>query len=180
MAMIPRLETKRLVLRPFSINDAQTVQRLAGDWVVAETMLNVPHPYEDGMAEDWISTHQLDFDEGKGVTFAIARRETDEVVGAISLRMEQFSRANMGYWIGKPYWSKGYCTEAVKAVFAFSFGELKLNKIYATYFPRNPASGRVMEKAGMHYEGYLRQHVYKAGVYEDLKLYAILRDEFGG
>lgn len=184
MKKIPSLKTERLLLRPFSPKDALDVQRLAGDSAVVETTLNIPHPYEDGMAESWISTHQPDFDEGKGVTFAITLRQTEEVMGAISLRIEPFSRASMGYWIGKPYWGNGYCTQAVKAVIAYGFDELKLNKIYATYLPRNPASGRVMEKAGMTYEGYLRQHVYKAdalgkdGVYEDLKLYAILRDEF--
>ncbi len=183
MVEIPRLESERLVLRPFSAKDAPVVQRLAGDPAVAETTLNIPHPYEDGMAESWISTHQPDFDAGKGVTFAITLRETDEVLGAISLRIEQFSRASMGYWIGKPYWGQGYCTEAAKAAIAYAFDDLGLNKIHATYLPRNPASGRVMEKAGMHYEGYLRQHVYKAealgkdGVYEDLKLYAVLRDD---
>jgi ribosomal-protein-alanine N-acetyltransferase len=184
MTQIPRLQTERLILRPFFPKDASVVQQLAGDPAVAETTLNIPHPYEDGMAEQWIRTHQPDFEAGKSVTFAITLRELDEVIGAISLRMEQFSRASMGYWIGQPYWGKGYCTEAAKAVIGYAFDDLRLNKVYATYLPRNPASGRVMEKAMMRYEGYLRQHVYKAdalgkdGVYEDLKLYAIVRDEY--
>lgn len=178
MAEIPRLETERLVLRPFSSKDAPDVQRLAGDVAVADTTLNIPHPYYDGRAEEWILTHQPDFDEGKGVTFAITLRETGEVIGAISLRIEnRFNRAGMGYWIGMPYWGKGYCTDAVKAVIAYGFDDLKLNKILASYLPRNPASGRVMEKASMSYEGHLRQHALKDGVYEDLILYAILRDD---
>lgn len=177
---IPNLKTERLVLRPFSLKDAPLVQQLAGDLAVAETTLNIPHPYGDGMAEQWIRTHQPDFEQGKSVTFAIALHETDAVIGAISLRIERFNRASMGYWIGTPYWGKGYCTEAAQAVIAYGFNELELNKIYATYLPRNPASGRVMEKAGMRYEGHLRQHVLKNGVYEDLKLYATLREDFEG
>jgi RimJ/RimL family protein N-acetyltransferase len=179
MAEIPSLQTERLVLRPFSLKDAPDVQRLAGDPAIADTTLNIPHPYEDGVAEAWISTHQPEFDEGKGVTFAITLRETGELVGAIGLRLEnRFNRAEMGYWIGKPYWGFGYCTEAAKAVIAYGFDDMELNKILAYYLIRNPASGRVMEKAGMSYEGHLRQHALKNGVYEDLKLYAILRDEF--
>ncbi len=158
--------------------DAPDVQRLAGDLAVADTTLNIPHPYEDGMAEEWISTHQAVFDEGDGVTFAITLRETGELIGAISLRTaNRFNRAEMGYWIGKPYWAKGYCTEAAKAVIAYGFDELNLNRVLAYHLTRNPASGRVMEKAGMRYEGHLRQHAMKNGVYEDLKLYAILRDD---
>ena len=179
MAEIPSLQTGRLILRPFSLNDAQDVKRLAGDPAVADTTLNIPYPYEDDMAETWIETHQAVFDEGKGVTFAIALRETAELVGAISLRtMTRFNRAEMGYWVGKPYWGNGYCTEAVKQIIAFGFDELNLHKVYAHYLTRNPASGRVMEKAGMSFEGHLRQHAFKDGVYEDLKLYAILRDGF--
>lgn len=185
MAEIPSLQTERLILRPFSKKDAPDVQRLAGDPDVADTTLNIPHPYEDGMAEGWMSTHQAAFHEGKGITFAITLRETDELVGAISLRtMNRFNRAEMGYWIGQPYWGNGYCTEAAKAAIAYGFDELNLNKVLAYHLTRNPASGRVMEKAGMSYEGLFRQHVYKAnalgkdGVYEDLKMYAILRDEF--
>ncbi|MBE2222892.1 MAG: GNAT family N-acetyltransferase [Anaerolineae bacterium] len=178
MTEIPNLQTERLILRPFSPKDAPDVQRLAGDVAVSDTTLNIPHPYEDGMAEEWISTHQAVFDEGDGVTFAITLRETGELVGAISLRTAtRFHRAEMGYWIGEPYWGKGYCTEAAKAVIAYGFDELNLNRVLAYHLARNPASGRVMEKAGMSYEGHLRQHTFRHGVYEDLKLYGIVRDD---
>jgi RimJ/RimL family protein N-acetyltransferase len=181
MTEIPSLQAERLILRPFSCDDAADVKRLAGDPAIADTTLNIPHPYEDGMAEEWIRTHQAVFDEGDGVTFAITLRETGELVGAISLlhTMNRFNRAEMGYWIGKPYWANGYCTEAAKALIAYGFDKMELNRILAYHLTRNPASGRVMAKAGMRYEGHLRQHVMKNGVYEDLKLYAILRDDVG-
>jgi ribosomal-protein-alanine N-acetyltransferase len=179
MVEIPSLQTDRLVLRPFSFDDAADVKRMAGEPAVADTTLNIPHPYAEGMAEEWIGTHQSEFDSGKGVTFAITLRRSGELVGAIGLvKNARFNRAEMGYWVGQPYWGKGYCTEAAKAVIAYAFDEMGLNKIHAYYFVRNPASGRVMEKAGMQYEGYLRQHVIKHGVYEDIKVYAILQDVY--
>ena len=67
MKEIPTLETERLVLRPFGLHDAADVQRLAGDRAIADTTLNIPHPYEDGMAEEWIFKHQDAFDKDQGV-----------------------------------------------------------------------------------------------------------------
>ena len=85
MATRPTLETERLILRPFRPEDAAEVQQLAGDRAVADTVLNIPHPYEDGMAEEWISRHQEMFDEDKGVTFAVTGKEDGRLMGAISL-----------------------------------------------------------------------------------------------
>lgn len=176
----PHLETERLVLRPFTLDDAPTVQQLAGDPAIADTTLNIPHPYADGMAEAWIKEHPETFAKGVGVTYAITRRQDGSLLGAISLRINQrHHRAEMGYWLGKPYWGQGYTTEAARALLAYGFTELELNKIYATYLKRNPASGRVMEKAGLTYEGVLRQHVRNGEQYEDLVSYGILRSEFG-
>ena len=175
----PELRTGRLLLRPFTLADAPTVQRLAGERDVASTTLNIPHPYEDGMAEEWISTHQSRFEEGKSVTFAIVLRKGGALIGAISLENSQrHENAGLGYWIGKPHWSNGFCTEAASAVLTYGFVTLGLNRIHAPYLSRNPASGRVMEKIGMTYEGCQRQHVKKWSVFEDLKMYAILKSEY--
>ncbi len=176
----PELLTERLLLRPFTLADAPEVQHLAGDQAIASTTLNIPHPYEDGMAEEWISTHQERFERGELADFAIVRREDSALIGAIGLAMHpEHESAELGYWVGKPYWGQGYCTEAAKAVLEYGFNVLRLNRIYAHYMARNPASGRVMEKIGMKYEGHLRQHVRKWGEFEDLKLYSILKHEVG-
>jgi RimJ/RimL family protein N-acetyltransferase len=173
------LLTDRLLLRPFTLADAPDVQRLAGDRDIASTTLNVPHPYEDGMAEQWIGTHQERFDRGELVNFAITMRQDGTLIGAIGLVIDQkHEHAELGYWIGKPYWGNGYCTEAAEVVLHYGFTVLGLNRIYARYMTRNPASGRVMEKAGMRYEGCLRQHVKKWEVFEDLNVYAILKSEY--
>ena len=179
MTEMPTLQTERLTLRPFTLNDAPEVQRLVGDPAIAATTLNIPHPYEDGMAEEWISTHLPRFKQGNGVRFAITLQQTKALLGSIGLTIvRRYNRAELGYWVGKPYWGKGYGTEAAKATIAYGFSQLNLNRIFAYYLTRNPASGRIMEKAGMRYEGLLRQHVFKDDVYEDLKLYAILREDF--
>jgi len=121
----PTLETTRLILRPFTVADAPDVQRLAGDREVASTTLNVPHPYEDGMAEQWIGTHQEKYERGELVNFALVRRADNALIGAIGLRItQQHTHAELGYWIGKSYWNAGYCTEAAHAVVAYGFEAL--------------------------------------------------------
>ena len=179
MREIPTLETERLVLRPFSLQDAATVQQLAGDVAVADTTLNIPHPYLDGMAEDWISKHGEAFAKLEGLTLAITRKSDGSVVGAISLiGIADGHRAELAYWIGKPYWNQGFCTEAGRAVVRFAFRDLGLLRVHAWHFGRNPASGRIMRKLGMRHEGTLRQHVRKWDECEDLELYGILKQEW--
>jgi ribosomal-protein-alanine N-acetyltransferase len=177
----PEITTERLLLRPFTLADAPAVQKLAGDKAVASMTLNIPHPYEDGMAEAWIDTHPQKFERGEEAVFAIVLREDDTLMGAIGLTVNQeHERAEMGYWIGKPYRGNGYCTEAAKEVVKYGFTALGLTRIQATHFVQNPASGRVMEKIGMTYEGCLRQYVKKWGDFIDLKMYAILKAEYKG
>lgn len=179
MTAQPTLETARLILRPFTVTDAPVVQRLAGAFEVADTTLNIPHPYPEGAAREWIATHGDNFAEGSAVTFAIVVRETDEVAGAVSLGISQrHRRAEMGYWLGVPYWNRGYMTEAAGALLAYGFGTLKLHRIYARHFTRNPASGRVLEKVGMAHEGTQREHVQKGDRFEDLANYGLLRREW--
>jgi [ribosomal protein S5]-alanine N-acetyltransferase len=175
----PTLETERLTLRPFALSDAATVQRLAGDHAIADTTAAIPHPYEDGMAEKWISTHPEVFDQVKGVIFAITFKPQGTLVGAIGLHdMTAGHQAELGYWIGKPYWSQGFCTEASRALLKYAFETLGFNRIHCHHYSRNPASGRVMQKLGMTHEGRRRQHVCKWGKFEDIELYAILKADW--
>lgn len=175
----PKIETERLTLRPFRLRDAQVVQLLAGDRDIADTTMNIPHPYEDGMAEEWIRGHKSACEDGSGITFAIVLRGDDSLVGAIGLRIDRsMGKAELGYWVGKPFWNRGYATEAAIALLAFGFDELQLNRIHAVHLARNPRSGRVMEKAGMLLEGTARQDTLKWGTYEDLVSYGLLRKDW--
>lgn len=174
----PTLETNRLVLRPFNLSDAPRVQLLAGDRAVAATTKNIPHPYEDGIAEQWIGAHQERFERDQEVVFAIARKDGGELIGAIGLVLNLLQdNAELGYWIGKAYWGRGYCTEAGYAVLRYAFAELRLHRVHARHLSHNPASGRVMQKLGMRHEGQLRQHAKKWDEFFDVEIYGILRPE---
>jgi RimJ/RimL family protein N-acetyltransferase len=179
MNLPPHLTTPRLLLRPFTLSDAAAVQTLAGNPAIAEMTLNIPHPYPDGAAAEWISTHTDNWQQGRSVTYAITLRDDDTLIGCISLGLHpRQEMAEMGYWLGQPYWNEGYGTEAAAALLEFGFNQLNLNRIYAYHLPRNPASGRIMQKIGMTYEGLLRQAAKKDDTFEDLILYAILREDF--
>ena len=173
------IRTERLLLRPLKLSDASDVQRLAGDRDVASTTRNIEHPYEDGMAEKWIRSCQEKSDAGELINFAITIHCDCSFIGAISLHYDTGARqAEIGYWVGKPFWGQGYATEAVKAVIHHGLIELKLDRVYAAHFTRNPASGRVMQKAGMLHEGFLKGHTEKWGVLENLELYGVKREQF--
>ena len=151
--------------------DAARIQELAGAREVALNTLTIPHPYPDGAAETWIAAEKEDV-----VRFGI---DDGQLVGVIGLHLNrQDNRAELGYWIGVPFWGRGYATEAATEVVRYGFEELGLNKIYAGYFSRNPASGNVLRKIGMRHEGTLRQQHRKWGEYVDVEFYALTRDEF--
>ncbi len=119
----PTLSTSTLVLRPFAAGDAPAVQALAGAAEVASTTLNVPHPYPDGAAEAWIATHGPAYGAGTLAPFAIVAADTGELVGAMSLAIRAvYARAELGYWIGVPFWNRGYATEAAEAMLRFGSG----------------------------------------------------------
>lgn len=175
----PCLETDRLRLRPFTLADAPEVQRLAGDQEVASTTLAIPHPYEDGMAEGWIAAQAEDMAAGRSAHFAITLASDGRLIGAISLLISKMhEKAELGYWVGKPLWGQGFCTEAGHAVVAYGFETLKLHLITSRHLTRNPASGRVMQKLGMTWVGRERQAVKKWGVFEDLEVYSLLGSDW--
>jgi len=176
MSELPRLATERLILRPFRTADAPAVERFAGAWEVADTTLNIPHPYPAGAAEAWIETHQGAWDAGERLALAISPADApDNLIGAIGLSLDaQHARGELGYWISLEMWGRGYATEASHAIIAFGFDVLGLNRIQARHFLRNPASGRVLQKLGMIFEGVQRQAFRRWEKFEDVAVYAIL------
>jgi RimJ/RimL family protein N-acetyltransferase len=175
----PKIETDRLLLKFFELKDAERIRELAGDKDVSDTTLNIPYPYERGMAEEWISTREIKFESGESVHFAIILKSTQELIGAIGLVIDKgFNRGELGYWIGKAYWNRGYATEGSRAVLEYGFNQLLLHKITASHFARNPSSGKVLCKIGMKKEGSLKKHVIKGNAYEDLVVYGLLRKEW--
>ncbi|MBN1435550.1 MAG: GNAT family N-acetyltransferase [Sedimentisphaerales bacterium] len=179
MNQLPTIETDRLILRPFTLADAPDVQRIAGNPDIASTTMSIPHPYEDGIAEGWISKHQDLFDKGENLDLAITLRQSARYIGSTSLRFSQkHQHAELGYLIDPNLWNQGYCTEAAHAMLQHAFATLNLHRVFAHHLLRNPASGRVMQKIGMQREGHLRQHVLKNDIFEDIICYGILKHQY--
>lgn len=175
----PTLTTERLILRPFVHEDAADVTRLVSDRRIADTTLNIPHPYEETVAEAWIGTHAEVADRDEGLTLAVTERASGAIVGAVALTITRaHRRAELGYWVAVEHWGHGYATEASRAMLDYAFGALDLTRVVAHCLTRNPGSWRVMEKLGMRREGELREHVIKWGVPEDIWIYGLLREEW--
>src|SRR3954469_17254359 len=116
----PSLATERLLLRPLTVADAKTIQQLAGDREVADTTRLIPHPYPDGLAETWISSLQPKYENGDGVSFAIAQKD-GPLIGSIGILLNLTdNHGEIGYWIGKAWWNQGFCTEAAAAVLGYA------------------------------------------------------------
>lgn len=170
-----------VLLRRFTPQDAPAVQAFAGDAAVASTTLNIPHPYPPGAAEAWIATHDAAFAQDTGAIFAVTARAQGTLVGSISVTLDPAHRhGEIGYWIGRPFWGHGFATAALHLLVEHCFSRLELHRVYAHHMARNPASGRVMEKAGLRREGFLRGHIFKDGRPEDIVIYGRLRTDPGG
>jgi len=175
----PTLTTERLILRPFVDDDAFDVERLAGMREIADTTLNIPHPYPHGGAAEWLRIQAPAWSDGTCATFAVVGRKTGALVGAMSLMIKrEHRRAELGYWIALDCWNLGYATEASQRVIDFGFELLGLHRIEARHFMRNPASGRVMKKLGMQQEGVERDWAIKWNRFESLVVYSILEPEW--
>ncbi|QYR21982.1 GNAT family N-acetyltransferase [Paenibacillus sp. sptzw28] len=177
--MQPTFETERLVLRPFELGDSVQVQKLAGDIEVARTTLSIPYPYPDGAAESWISGCHGRSETGDGFAFAMVGKDNSVLIGCISINIAKpHNRGELAYWVGRPFWGKGYAAEAAKQVVQFGFETLKLNKIWAAAMVKNPASSNVMSKVGMKHEGTFKQHISKWDQFEDLVYYGMIKTDY--
>ncbi len=172
------LETKRLVLRPLQADDEAAITRYAGDRRIADGKLSIPHPLPQDWARRYIRYHQQAITAREDFCLALTRRPEPGLIGIINLYPQSESMGQVGFWTGVPWWGKGYMTEALRAVLRFAFEDLALQRVHASHFGTNPASGRVMLKAGMRQEGRLRQHVLKDGAPQDLVWHGMLREDF--
>lgn len=180
MAEQPAINTGRLILRPWTMADAEDLHRLAGHREIADTMISVPHPFSLDHACNWISSHALSFEQGEAVHFAIELNASRSLAGAVELRAisREHCHGELSLWIAPDFWGQGFATGSAIAVIRHGFEQLGLNRIQAFHMVRNPGSGRVLEKIGMRREGVLRQLVRKWGQFEDVVLMAILREDW--
>lgn len=173
------LEAMPLRLRPLTLEDAPAVNTYMEDEEISRNTANVPYPYSLALAQDWVTRTLTAWEEDNYYTFGITWAETDQLLGAMGVHPKfEHDRAEIGYWMGKPHRSKGYTSHALKRVIQFGFETLKLNRIQADYYVFNPASRRVMEKAGMTFESLRRQYYKKGDRYIDMGGCVILAETY--
>lgn len=164
-------------IRSYQEQDVAAVVKYGNNYKIWINLTNIfPHPYTEADAQSWIQ--QVKSQEPE-CNFAIASAE--ELIGGIGFGIKgdiHCKSAMFGYWLGEPFWGKGIATQAVKTLVNYLFTHHDLLRVYAGVFAWNPASGRVLEKAGFTLEGRFRQHVFKDGKVTDLLTYGLLREEW--
>ncbi len=145
----PQLDTPRLSLRRLQVEDVDALVRYANNPKISEQVLSIPHPYGEPDAVFRISYVLQGFKAGLRFVFAIISKARQELIGEVALHMDGPKLAQLGYWIGEPFWNEGFATEAVEAILQFGFETLDLEAIYATFRADNKASGKVLLKCGM-------------------------------
>ncbi len=158
------------------MSDAPEITRMAGEWGVADTC-QIPHPYPQIEAEEWIGSQQAAFDRREEMALGIFNREFGMVVGTVTLAaIFEGHQAELGFWIGKEFWGHGYATEASRAIIEYGFEQFHLIRVHACHLSRNGASGKVLAKIGMIHEGCSPKHLLKWGIPEDVDFWGIVRD----
>jgi ribosomal-protein-alanine N-acetyltransferase len=175
------IKTKRLVLRTFAQEDVPRIVELAGDWDVARMTSRMPHPYPPEAALAWIATHEPRRAAGTDYPLAIAL--DGKCIGCAGLHHAAGGDwaltgniFEIGYWIGKPYWGRGYATEAARALLAWGFEVLAQPVIGAGHFTDNPTSRRVLEKLDFTPAGRRRMASLARGRDVDCDLLLLARD----
>jgi len=174
------LETERLRLRPFTFDDEAAVFALVSDPEIARFVRFKAHrtPAE---TRAFLELVQQYYRRGEPFAWAIVRREDGRLIGSCGFVSQGGERrsAEIGYWLGKPYWGKGYAEEAAQALVRFGFEQMGLEFVEAKCFLENRAGQRVIEKLGMKFEGTDRSEMIK-GEYPELNMYGISREDWRG
>lgn len=174
------IETERLVLRQFNMDDAEAMfKNWESDFRVTEflrwkTATDI-HETEQVLYE-WVKGYEnLDFYQ-----WAIVLKEIGEPIGSISVvsKNEKLNIVHIGYCIGSKWWHQGFTSEAFKAIIPFFFEEVGVNRIESQHDPNNPNSGLVMKKCGLKYEGSLRQADWNNKGIVDACMYSLLKSEW--
>lgn len=174
------LNTPRLKLRKLSAEDIPVYYaRLGSSASVSKYMLWNPHT-SPAESETWILSILQRYASGRCYYWGITLQEDNSLIGAITLvRFEEDTNAcSFAYMLAEEYWGYGYAAEALTAVLDFVFSQLKLDAIVADHMAENPASGKVMQKAGMHFQMTLPKKHEKNGVFHDAVQYCITRKDW--
>ncbi|MEE9150314.1 MAG: GNAT family N-acetyltransferase [Thermoplasmata archaeon] len=175
-----QLESETLILRPLLEQDSESLYKNVKEYEIAKWTINIPHPYPEDDAINFIKESQEHMEKGLAYHFAILLKDTSELVGVMSLIgvNKKHKNAELGYWISKRYWNKGIATEAASKMLEFGFRNLDLQRISARCFQDNDSSIRVMAKIGMEYEGRFRKEILRENKFIDMIYYAILKKDW--
>jgi ribosomal-protein-alanine N-acetyltransferase len=176
---LPPLETPRLLLRKLMLTDAEDVFVYAADPMVSRYVLWTTHETRsDSIA--FVKNMVRKYEQGEACEWALVYKETHTVIGTCGFvgYSQEHACAEVGYALAKHYWRQGIMQEALLAVFQFAFSQLGINRLEARCLVPNVASQKTLERAGMRFEGILRDKLNVKGRFEDVKYYAILRNEF--
>jgi ribosomal-protein-alanine N-acetyltransferase len=178
---VPRLESERLILREFTELDAQNIFEYASD---PEVNFFMPWDKHETIndTKKYLDKSKIAFQNSDSIDWGIELKSENKLIGAISIRNwnDINSCADAGYIIARKYWGRGITTEALKTVIKFSFENLHANRVEAHCDENNSASFRVMEKAGMKYEGTHREKFFIKGKFISVRFYSILKSEYFG
>lgn len=176
---LPRIETKRFILRKFTNNDIDDLYEYASDNEVTQFLSWDTYKNID-MAVDYIENVLLKYSKNEIAPWGIEWKENSKLIGSIDF--VQYDRKNfsaeIGYVLNRKYWNKGIMTEALKEIVKFGFDEMNLTRIETKLDSRNVASEKVMQKNGLKYEGTLRKKEFLKNKFIDVKYYSILKDEY--
>ncbi len=176
--MRPTLRSRRLLLRPPVEGDAHAIYRACRDPALARWTSSIPVPYTIDHARDFIAFCADHADTH--ANYAITDADTGTLLGMVGLIIDSaHAHAELGYWIAREHWNRGYATEACRTLLDHAFADLGLERIFAGYFAGNEASWQVQRKLGFRREGIQRSHLLRMGRRHDLVLCAILRQEWG-
>jgi [ribosomal protein S5]-alanine N-acetyltransferase len=162
----------------FRSTDKDALAEHLNDQDIYDRTLRIPFPYTDADADEWLAlAARITTQQGRPVHFAI-RSSDGSLIGGCGFdgfQMGKSHRAEVGYWLARPLWGRGFMTAVVRRVCRHAFEEFGLTKITAHVFSHNPASARVLEKCGFKQEGFLRGHFQKGGQFLDARLFALLK-----
>jgi len=180
MEEFPELITNRLMLRKIQLSDVSSLLKYANNKNISDQIFNIPFPYHEEDAIYRLNFVLQGFKNKECYVFAITLKDENELIGEIGLHLDKTNNnAQLGYWIAEPFWGKGIATEAASEILKFGFEELNLNKIYATHYPENEASGKVMLNNKMIKEAELKEHYRIDNVYRSVIQYRLTKQEYG-
>ncbi|MEK4760194.1 GNAT family N-acetyltransferase [Viridibacillus sp. FSL E2-0187] len=169
-----QMESERILLRPISLDDAEDMYEYTSD---EETTRYIYAPHKDlNQTKNLIANYFIKESIGK---YAIVLKENNKMVGSIEFRVHEWNKSGeLGFTLNRHFWGNGYMTESGKLILGLAFDVLGLERVYAAHEVKNNASGKVLNRLGMKYEGILRKSEMIKGELVDSAYYSILKDEY--